>query len=94
MSQLTAEIGNEIIRSTNALARTMAEANALARLSQPQVWSAEMLRAHYAGLSEAQIVALFTKHCGYQGARGVRMTATLDQVLRVDSILAGRAVAP
>lgn len=76
----------QLDQTLRQLVSVVAEQTAVARATLPQFWPAAELAKRW-NCSHDQVVAHLTAHCGYRGARGHRVTVSLEDVLKIDQAL-------
>ncbi len=90
MTVLSNEAALQMAHALREQSHLIRQQIALAKLNQPQWWSMEMLREHYAALTDQQILGHLHEHCGYRGSPGVKLKIHLNQVLTLDAFFEGR----
>lgn len=88
MSTELRRLNNEV----NRLSCLVGQLIATTRVTTQSTFAMVHLRAKWPTLSEDRIRALAIEHAGYVPTRGRALELHLDDVMRIDAVLAGRLV--
>lgn len=76
----------QLDQTLRLLVSVVAEQTTVVAASLPQFYGMAELRRRW-NSSEDQVTRLLSEHAGYRGARGHRVTVSLEDVLKIDQAL-------